>query len=106
MVFLFFSIKKIWDLIKKDILQIFTDFYNHTIDIIKLNRALIWLIYKVMDTITIKNFCTISLFNYNFKIFTKVLTSRFHQVLDTLIGLNQHTFLKGRNIMNNVITAN
>jgi Reverse transcriptase (RNA-dependent DNA polymerase) len=27
-------------------------------------------------------------------------------VLDRLIGLNQHIFLKGRNIMDNVIAAN
>jgi Reverse transcriptase (RNA-dependent DNA polymerase) len=28
-----------------------------------------------------------------------------HPVLDRLIGLNQHAFLKGRNIMDNVIAA-
>jgi Reverse transcriptase (RNA-dependent DNA polymerase) len=45
------------------------------------------------------------LLNYSFKIFTKVLTSRLHSVLDRLIGVNQHAFLKSWNIMNNVITA-
>jgi Reverse transcriptase (RNA-dependent DNA polymerase) len=35
----------------------------------------------------------------------KVLTSRLHPVLDRFIGLNQYVFLKGRNIMDNVISA-
>jgi Reverse transcriptase (RNA-dependent DNA polymerase) len=94
-----------WNIIKYDILQLFTDFYHHKLDISKFNRALICLIPKVSDIKTIKDFRPISLLNCSFKIFTKVLTSRLHPVLNRLIGVNQHTFLKGRNIMDNVIAA-
>jgi Reverse transcriptase (RNA-dependent DNA polymerase) len=97
--------QKFWALIKHDIVHLFSEFYNHSLDIAKLNRALICLIPKVVDTVTIKDFRPISLLNYSFRIFTKVLTSRLHPVLDRLIGFNQHAFLKGRNIMDNVIVA-
>jgi Reverse transcriptase (RNA-dependent DNA polymerase) len=84
--------------------HLFSELYNHTLDIGKLNRVLICLISKVVDT-SIKDFRPISLLNYSFKIFTKVLTTRLHPILDCLIGLNQHVFLKGINIMDNVIAA-
>jgi Reverse transcriptase (RNA-dependent DNA polymerase) len=58
----------------------------------------------VSDISSIKDFHPISLLNCSFKIFTKILTNRLH-VLDWLIGVNQHAFLKGRNIVDNVIAA-
>jgi hypothetical protein len=45
-----------WNIIKYDILQFFTDFYHHKLDISKFNRALICLIPKVSDIKTIKYF--------------------------------------------------
>jgi hypothetical protein len=89
--------QKFWDLIKHDIIQLFSDFYNHRLDIAKFNRAFIYLIPKLSTTTTttvVKDFRPISLLNCNFKFFTKVLTSRLHLVLDRLIGVNQHVFLK------------
>jgi hypothetical protein len=98
--------QKIWDLIKTDIVQLFSAFYHHQLDISKFNRVFIWLIPKVYDISTVKDVRPISLLNCSFKIFTKkVLTSHLHPVLDRLIGVNQHAFLKGCNIMNNVIAA-
>jgi Reverse transcriptase (RNA-dependent DNA polymerase) len=97
--------QKFWDLIKCDILQMFTAFFNHQFDLSKLNRALICLIHKVVDTDSIKDYRPISLLNCSFKIFTKVLATRFLPVLNRLIGMNQHAFLKGRNIMDNIIVA-
>jgi Reverse transcriptase (RNA-dependent DNA polymerase) len=75
------------------------------LDIARFNRAIICLIPKVADTSTIKDFYPISLLNCNFKIFTKVLISRLHPILDRLIGFNQYAFLKDQNIMDNIIYA-
>jgi Reverse transcriptase (RNA-dependent DNA polymerase) len=97
--------QKFWDLIKHDIVFLFSEFYHHRLDIAKFNRTIICLIPKVVDTSTIKDVQPISLLNYSFKIFIKVLTSRLHPVLDRLIGFNQHVFLKGQNFMDNVISA-
>jgi Reverse transcriptase (RNA-dependent DNA polymerase) len=85
--------------------HLFSEFYHHHLDISKFNRAVICLIPNVIDTSTIKDFRPISLHNCCFKIFMKVLTSRLHPVLDRFIRLNQYVFLKGRNIMDNVISA-
>jgi Reverse transcriptase (RNA-dependent DNA polymerase) len=83
----------------------FTFFFNHQFDLCKLNRAIIHLVPKVIDIASIKNYRPISLLNCSFKIFIKVLTTRFHLILNRLIGMNQHVFLKGKNIMDNVIAA-
>jgi Reverse transcriptase (RNA-dependent DNA polymerase) len=97
--------QKFWNLIKHDIIFLFSEFYHHCLNIAKFNRAIICLIPKVAETSSIKDFRPISLLNCSFKFFTKVLTFRLHPVLDRLIGFNQHAFLKGRNIMDNVIVA-
>jgi Reverse transcriptase (RNA-dependent DNA polymerase) len=101
--FLILFYQKFWNIIKYDIMQLFTDFYHHKLDISK--WALICLIPKISDIKNIKDFRPINLLNCSFKIFIKVLTSRLHPVLDRLIGVNQHAFFKSQNIMDNVIVA-
>jgi hypothetical protein len=50
-------------------------------------------------------FRQISLLNCSYKIFTKVLTNRLRYVADRLIASNQTTFIKGRYILESVVTA-
>jgi hypothetical protein len=50
-------------------------------------------------------FGAISLLNCNYKIFTKVLTNRIGLVTDRLISTNQIAFIKGRYILESVMTA-
>jgi hypothetical protein len=52
-----------------------------------------------------RKFRPISLLNYSFKIFTKVLTNRFAQILDRLISYQQSVFIKGRYILESVVTT-
>jgi hypothetical protein len=47
----------------------------------------------------------ISLLNYSYKIFTKVLTDRISKVADRLVTGNQTTFIKGRYILESVVTT-
>ena len=63
------------------------------------------LIPKEPDATSIKKFRPISLLNCSFKIFTKVLTNRLNAVLNRLIASNQYAFLKGRFILESVVTA-
>jgi hypothetical protein len=97
--------QKFWDLIKYDIVQIFSDFYNYSLDIAKLNRALICLISKVIDTSTIKDFRPTSILNCSFNFFTKVLTSRLHPYFRPFDRFESTYFFKGQNNMDNVIAA-
>jgi hypothetical protein len=50
-------------------------------------------------------FSPISFLNYNYKIFTKVLTNRIGLVVDRLIANNQIAFIKERYILESVVIA-
>lgn len=52
-----------------------------------------------------KKFRPISLLDCSFRIFTKVLTNRINALLQRLIAYNQFAFLKGRDILESVVTA-
>jgi Reverse transcriptase (RNA-dependent DNA polymerase) len=83
----------------------FQDFHKNTFDISRFNKALICLISKIKDAKLIINYRPISLLNCSFKIFSKVLTNRLYAVIDRLIGPNQLTFFKCRNILDAIVTA-
>ena len=52
-----------------------------------------------------KKFRPISLLNCSFKIFTKVLTNRLATVVNRFISNCQSAFIKGRFILESVVTA-
>lgn len=72
----FILYQKFWDILKDDLMSIFDDFHRSVLDLYKLNFALLTLIPKVEEAKSMKNFRPISLLNYSFKIFPKVLTLR------------------------------
>jgi hypothetical protein len=94
-----------WDIIKDELISLFEDWYEGNIDIFRLNFAIITLIPKENDAREMRKFRPISLLNYSFKIFTKVLTNRFSRILDRLISYQQSAFIKGRFILESVVTA-
>jgi Reverse transcriptase (RNA-dependent DNA polymerase) len=80
-------------------------FYHNKLDIFKLNLASICLIPKKKDAKLITQFRPISLINCSFKIFTKLLTNKLAPLKDNLISPAQTIYIKGRNIMDNVVVA-
>jgi hypothetical protein len=52
-----------------------------------------------------KKFRPISLLNYIFKVFNKVLTNRLALLMIILTSPNQTTFIKGRYILESVVSA-
>jgi hypothetical protein len=102
----FMFYQKFWELVKTDIMDLFTDFYEGNLDIFRLNFAILSLIPKEPDATSMKKFRRISLLNCIFlKLRTKVLTNRLGLVLDFLIAPNQTAFIKGRYILESVVTA-
>lgn len=83
----------------------FEDFYKGELDIYRLNFAILTLIPKEVDATAMRKFRPISLLNCSFKIFTKVLTNRISLILQRLIASNQSVFIKGRYILESVVTA-
>jgi hypothetical protein len=97
--------QKIWEVVKSDIMELFQDFFEGKLDIYRLNFVVLSLIPKEPDATSMKKIRPISLLNCIFKIFTKVLTNRLGTVMDFLIAPNQTAFIKGRYILESVVTA-
>ena len=65
---------------------------------ITMRRGVIVLIPKGGEKKLLKNWRPISLLNYDYKIITKVLTSRLRDIMPTIIHPNQKCGIKGRSI--------
>jgi hypothetical protein len=97
--------QKFWEVIKEDLLDMFSGFYHDKLDLYRLNFALITIIPKENDARVMSKFRPISLLNCSYKVFTKVLTNRIGVVADRIVASNQTTFIKGRYILESVVTA-
>ena len=95
--------KKFWNLIKEDLIMMFSDFYAGKLDIQRLNFGVITLIPKIKEASNIRQYRPICLLNVDFKIFTKVLTNRLSLVAKEVIGGSQTGFIKDRNILEGVV---
>ena len=94
-----------WEVIKNDLMVLFHSFFTGELDLYMINFASITLIPKEENACTMRSFRPISLLNCNYKIFTKVLTNRINIVADRLISSKQSAFIKGRYILESVVTA-
>ncbi|CAK9148319.1 unnamed protein product [Ilex paraguariensis] len=61
------------------------------------NVTLLALIPKKVNPRSFSEFRPISLYNFLYKIFTKLLSSRLANILPELISVEQHGFVSGRN---------
>jgi hypothetical protein len=59
---------------------------------------------KVQEANTIKQYKPICLLNVDFRIFPKLLNDRLTPMADNIISESQTTFIKGRNILEGVLT--
>jgi hypothetical protein len=66
---------------------------------------MVTLIPKENDAREMRKFRPISLLNCSFNFFTKVITNRSTRILDRLISYKKSTFIKGRSILESVVTA-
>lgn len=86
-------------------MNLFRDFDNNTADLHRLNYAMLTLIPKELDATSLKKFRPIALTNCSFKFFAKACTIRSGNCADRLISKNQTAFIKGRYILDSVVTA-
>jgi hypothetical protein len=61
-----------WKIIKHDLMALFKDINNGSLDLNNLNFGIITLLIKQKETTHIKRLCHISLLNVSIKIFAKV----------------------------------
>jgi hypothetical protein len=98
--------QKFWELIHMDIWNLFKDFYEGNLDIERLNYGMVTLLPKVDNVVDMKNFRPICLLNVCYKIITKVLNNRLASCITKVISDSQYGFMKGRYIMDGVISLN
>lgn len=86
-------------------MNLIKDFEAEKLNLDRLNYAMITLIPKEPEATHLKKFRPISLINCSFKIFAKALNNRLFKIADRLICANQTAFIKGRFILESVVTA-
>ena len=92
-----------WNLIKDDLMALFTDFHKEELNLYSLNFGIITLIPKNHEATKIQQYRPICVLNVSFKIFTKVGTNRLNKVAQSVVSPTQTAFMPGRNIMEGVV---
>ena len=92
-----------WNLIKDDVMALFTDFHKEELNLYSLNFRIITLIPKIQEATKIQQYRPICVLNVSFKFFTKVGTNRLNKVAQTVVSPTQTAFMPGRNIMEGVV---
>jgi hypothetical protein len=93
MPFLFYQ--KFWDVVKGDLVNLFSDFFVGRLDLFRLNFAMLTLNPKVEEASKMRNFRPISLLNCTLKIFCRVLTCRLERISQRLVAKEQNAFIRG-----------
>jgi hypothetical protein len=93
----------LWEIIKEDMLALFSDFYEERLPLFSLNFEVITLLPKIQEAKQIQQYRPICVLNASFKIFMKVGANRLKRVADTVVSPFQTAFMSDRNIMEGVI---
>jgi hypothetical protein len=80
------------------------EFWKNDLDIDRLNYRVINLIPKIKKAVKIQQYKPIFLLNVSYKIITKTLMLRFESCMSRIINQSQNAFIKGRNIMDGVLS--
>lgn len=80
------------------------DFFEENLDLKRLNFGVITLVPKIKEANTIKQFRPICLLNVSFKIITKLLAITLGEMVHTFINESQTAFIKGRHILDGVVS--
>uniref|UniRef100_A0A453BTS4 Reverse transcriptase domain-containing protein n=1 Tax=Aegilops tauschii subsp. strangulata TaxID=200361 RepID=A0A453BTS4_AEGTS len=80
------------DIVKSDIMRLFSHFYAGTLDVQRLNYGVITLLPKVSGADRIQQFRPICLLRCPYKLITKTMDRRVEKYADKLISLSQNAF--------------
>ena len=95
-----------WNVVKKDISDLFAEFHKYGSFEKSLNATFITLLPKVAGAEDIYKFRPISLVGSVYKILAKVLASRLRLVIGKIVGPYQHAFVAGCQILDAALVAN
>ena len=83
-----------WDIIRSDLLDLFSFLHAGQLELFRLNFGEIILLPKVNEAERIQQYRPICLLNVSFKIFTKVASIRLNSVGDHVVRPSQAAFMK------------
>ena len=92
-----------WDVIKNDLMCMFSQLHKSDLQLFRLNFGVITLLPKKEDACRIEKYRPICLLNVSFKVFTKVGTNRVTSIASRVIRPTQSAFLPDRNILEGVV---
>ena len=96
-----------WDIVKEDVMRMFTDFYETGKFVRSLNTTFLVLIPKKGGVEDFKDFRPINLVGSLYKLLAKVLANRLKRVMmGKLVNKAQNAFIGGRQIMDASLIAN
>jgi hypothetical protein len=93
------------EVVKEDLVEMFSDFHKGSLDLFRLNFAMLTLIPKIENATDMKNFRPIILLNCSFKIFSRLVTSRMERICQGIIAKEQSAFITDRYILKSVVVA-
>lgn len=94
-----------WDIIVDDVNGLIQDFAHSGGNPRNLNSTHIVLIPKTANPTSVNQLWPISLCNYSYKIFSKLLENRLKPWLPSIISPAQTAFVEGRQIQDNILVA-
>ena len=97
--------QKNWNLVGPDVCNVVLSCLNSDMINKELNSTYIALIPKSKNSETVHDYRPVSLCNVVYKLLSKVLANRLKEVLPAIISPCQSTFIPGRLIIDNVLTA-
>ncbi|XP_071687548.1 uncharacterized protein [Rutidosis leptorrhynchoides] len=98
--------KKFWDVIKGDVINAISWFWEKGEFSKGCNASFVTLIPKKNDPITLGDYRPISLISSFYKIVAKILSNQLQKVIPRLVGSEQSAFLRERYILDGVLVAN
>ena len=91
-------LKKCWNIVKKDFINLCNDFISGTSALESINGSYITLVPKSQSPETVNDFRPICLTNTGLKFITKLVANKLQDVITKTIHANQYGFIKGRKI--------
>ncbi|GJV26891.1 RNA-directed DNA polymerase, eukaryota, reverse transcriptase zinc-binding domain protein [Tanacetum coccineum] len=104
--FSFALFKRRWDVFKNDIMDLVKEFMESSYIPSGCNSSFITLIPKVSSPMVVNDFRPISPIGIQYKIIAKLLALRLARVVDTVVSVEQTTFIKGRQILDDPLLVN
>lgn len=92
-----------WDIISTNLFNIACSFFVDTLIPRSITHLCLMLIYKVTNPLRFSELTPISLSNFNCKIISKLLNTKFSSVIHKTISIQQDSFMKDRSIRNNIM---